>query len=63
MQAAEVLVLAGLVAALYWALTPIRRRLETAIRRRLAPRPRGRRGQVIPLARKSDGTFEREEGR
>ena len=63
MQAAEALVLAGVVAALYWALTPLRRRLETAIARLLAPGQRRRRGDVIVLPRRSDRTFEREEGR
>lgn len=62
MQAAEVLALAGIVVALFWALTPIRRRLEAAIRRRLPAAQAGRRGKVIPLVRKDDGTFEREEG-
>ena len=63
MQAAEALVLAGVVAALYWALTPLRRRLEAAIARLLAPGQRRRRGDVIVLPRRSDRTFEREEGR
>ena len=63
MQAAEALVLAGVVAALYWALTPIRRRLEAGIRRWLTPGGRSRRGKVIALAKRRDGTFEREEGR
>lgn len=63
MQAAEALILVGVVAVLYWALTPIRRRLEAAIRRWLAPGKRSRRGQVIALAKRGDGTFEREEGR
>ena len=62
MQAAEVLALAGIVVALFWVLTPIRRRLEAAIRRRLPAARPGRRGKVIPLVRKDDGTFEREEG-
>ncbi|HWM78223.1 MAG TPA: hypothetical protein VNS56_11645 [Methylomirabilota bacterium] len=63
MQAAEALVLAGVVAALYWALTPLRRRLEAAIARLLTSGQRRRRGDVIVLPRRSDGTFDREEGR
>ena len=63
MQAAEVLVLAGVVAALYWALTPLRRRLEAAIARLLAPAQRRGRGDVIALPRRSNGTLEREEKR
>jgi hypothetical protein len=63
MQAAEVLVLAGVVAALYWALWPLRRRIEAAIARRLSPRGRSGHGQVIALARRGDGAGERKEGR
>ena len=61
MQAAEVLVLAAVVAALYWVLTPIRRRLEVAIARLINLRRRGPRAKVVALARRSDGTFERDE--
>ena len=63
MQAAEALVLVGVVAVLYWALTPDRRRLERAIRGWLSRGKRGTRGRVITLARRDDGTFERREGR
>jgi hypothetical protein len=63
MQAAETLVLIAVVAALYWLLTPLRRRLEVAIARLIASRRRGPRGKVVALARRSDGTFEREEER
>ncbi len=63
MQAAEALVLAGVVAALYWALTPLRRRIEAAIARRLSPRGPEGRGQVVVLARRGQGTVERKEGR
>ncbi|TMA48079.1 MAG: hypothetical protein E6J81_06740 [Deltaproteobacteria bacterium] len=58
--AGEVLVLVALVALLYWALSPLRRRLEVWIRRRLAPRRSGR-GQVVVLERRRDGTFSRED--
>jgi len=62
-MAAEALVLAGVVAALYWVLTPLRRRIEAAIARRLSPRGRSGRGQVIAFARRGDGTVARKEGR
>ena len=61
MQAAEALVLAAIVAGLYWVLTPIRRRLEVILARLTASRRPGRRATVVALARRSDGTFEREE--
>ena len=57
----EVLVLALLVAALYAALTPLRRRLEGWIARRLGARPAGRGGRIVVLPRRSDGTFGRDE--
>jgi hypothetical protein len=59
MQAAELLVLAALVAGLYALLTPLRRRLEAWIARRLSSRTPHRRGQVVVLGRRADGTFGR----
>ena len=62
MQAAELLVLVVVVGALYWALTPLRRRLEARIARLLGRRRGRRQGKVIPLTRRRDGTFGRKEG-
>ena len=59
--AAEVLLLFGVVLVLFWALTPLRRRLETRIERLLARRPGRRSGRVVVLERRRDGTFGREE--
>jgi hypothetical protein len=59
--AGEVLVLAVLVALLYWLLGPLRRRLEVWIGRRLAPRRsagNSGRGRVVVLERRRDGTWE-----
>jgi len=61
MQAAELLVLVVVVGAIYWALTPLRRWLEPRIGRLLRRRRRAGGGRVIPLARRSDGTFGRKE--
>jgi hypothetical protein len=57
----ELLALATLVALLYWALTPLRRWLEARFARRLPRRGGGRRGRVVVLERRRDGTFGREE--
>jgi len=56
--AAEALVLAGVVLALYVALTPVRRWLTRRIARRLAPRRRTG-GRVVVLERRADGSFGR----
>ena len=62
MQAAEALVLAAVVAGLYWLLLPARRRLEEWLARRLRPRRSARRGRVVILGRRSDGTYARDNG-
>jgi len=49
MQAAEVLVLAAVVAALFWLLGPLRRRLEGWLARRLRPSKASRRARVVAL--------------
>ena len=59
--AGELLFLAALVALLYWALGPLRRWLEARIARRLTRRSTGRRGRVVVLERRRDGTFGRED--
>jgi len=61
MQVAELLVLAAVIAALYAALGPVRRRLERWVARRLRPRPPARRARVVELPRRPDGTFGRED--
>ena len=60
MQAAELLVLALLVGGLYALLTPLRRGLEAWIARRLSQRKPNRRGDVVVLGRRPDGTFGRQ---
>ena len=61
MGAAEVLILVAVVVALFWALTPLRRRLESWLARRLPPaRPQPRR-RVVVLGRRTDGTYARED--
>jgi hypothetical protein len=55
--AGELLFLAGLVVLLYWALGPLRRWLEGRIARGLPRRGGGRRGRVVVLERRRDGTF------
>jgi hypothetical protein len=57
----EVLFLAGLVVFLFWALGPLRRWLEAHIARRLSGRAPRRRGSVVVLERRRDGTFGRED--
>ena len=59
--AGELLFLAGLVALLYWALGPLRRWLEARIARLLPRRTGARRGRVVVLERRRDGTFGRED--
>jgi hypothetical protein len=61
MQAAELLVLAGVITVLYALLGPVRRRLERWVARRLEPRKPARRARVVELLRKPDGTFGRED--
>jgi len=58
--AGELLVLVALVVLCYQALRPLRRWLEARITRSLRRRP-GRRGRVVVLERRRDGTFGREE--
>jgi hypothetical protein len=60
MQAAELLVLAALIGGLYALLTPLRRRFEAWIARRLSLRRKPRRGDVVVLGRRPDGTFGRQ---
>ena len=62
MQAAEVLVLAAVVAALFWLLGPLRRRLEGWLARRLRPSAVSRRARVVVLGQRRDGGFAREDG-
>jgi hypothetical protein len=61
--AAEALVLAGVVALLFWLLRPLRRRLELWIARRVTRTRTRRSGRVVVLQRRRDGTFGREEDR
>ena len=62
MAAAELLVLGAVVAGVFWLLTPIRRRLESWLARRLrSVRPTNRR-RVVVLGRRPDGTYSREDG-
>ncbi|TMB44929.1 MAG: hypothetical protein E6J55_07910 [Deltaproteobacteria bacterium] len=59
MGAAEALVLAAVVAVLFWLAGPLRRRLERWLARRLG---HGRVvGRVVVLGRRRDGTFSRED--
>ena len=58
--AGELLVLVALVVIFYRVLRPLRRRLEARIARSLRRRS-GRRGRVVVLERRRDGTFGREE--
>lgn len=58
----EVVFLVGLVAVLFWALAPLRRRLEAWIERHLPRRTGARRGRVVVLERRKDGTFGRGNG-
>ncbi len=59
--AGEVLFLLALVALVYAALRPLRRWLETRIARALGGRRGKRRGRVVVLERRRDGTFGRED--
>lgn len=58
--AGEIVFLAILVLGLYAALRPLRRALESRFARALGRRTRPRRGRVVVLQRRRDGTFERE---
>lgn len=58
---AEALLLLGVVLLLYWAATPLRRRLEAWIGRRLEPSPSRRPGRVVTLERRRNGSFGRED--
>jgi hypothetical protein len=61
MGAGELLVAALVAVGLFALLTPLRRRLERWIARRLGSRPAGRSGRVVVLPRRPDGTFGRNE--
>jgi hypothetical protein len=60
MQVAELLVLVAVVGGLYALATPLRRRLEAWIARRLSRHKPPRRGDVVVLGRRPDGTFGRQ---
>jgi len=60
MGAAEALVLAAVVAVLFWLAGPLRRRLERWLARRLG-QGRSTVGRVVVLGRRRDGTFSRED--
>ena len=60
MGAAEALVLAAVVAVLFWLAGPLRRRLERWLARRLG-QGRSTAGRVVVLGRRRDGTFSRED--
>jgi len=60
MGAAEALVLAAVVAVLFWLAGPLRRRLERWLARRLG-QGRAVVGRVVVLGRRRDGTFSRED--
>jgi len=60
MGAAAVLVLAAVVAVLFWLAGPVRRRLERWLGRRLGLR-RSTGGRVVVLGRRRNGTFSRED--
>jgi hypothetical protein len=62
MGVAELLVLAGVVALLFALLTPLRRRLEAWFARRLRPVAARRRGRVVVLGRRGDGSYSRRDG-
>jgi len=62
MGAAEVLVLAAVVAVLFWLALPLRRRLERWLARRLG-QTRSAAGRVVVLGRRRDGTFSQEDRR
>ncbi|HLK09882.1 MAG TPA: hypothetical protein VKW76_00715 [Candidatus Binatia bacterium] len=57
MQPAEALLLIGVIAVLYRALAPVRRRLERALARVLRQPGSVRRGRVVELFRRRDGSF------
>jgi hypothetical protein len=62
MQVAEAFVLAAIVGAVYWVLTPLRHRLQRWIAARLA-RAAGRRpAQVVVLSKRRDGRYTEENG-
>ena len=62
MQVAEALVLAALVAGLFWLLGPLRRRLEGWLARRLRPPEASWRVRVVVLGQRRDGRVAREDG-
>jgi hypothetical protein len=62
LSAGELLVLAGLVLALYGALRPLRRWLEARIARLLRGGSARRTRRVVILRRRGDGKFGREDG-
>jgi hypothetical protein len=62
MQVAEAFVLATIVGALYWSVTPLRHRLQRWIAARLT-RTAGRRpAQVVVLSKRRDGRYTEENG-
>jgi len=62
MQAADVVVLAAVVAALFWLLGSLRRRLEGWLARRLRPSKATRRARVVVLGQQRDGGVAWEDG-
>ena len=62
LSAGELLVLVGLVLALYGALRPLRRWLEARIARLLRAGSARRTRRVVILRRRGDGKFGREDG-
>ncbi len=62
LSAGELLVLVGLVLALYRALRPLRRWLEARIARLLRGGAARRARRVVVLERRSDGKFGRKDG-
>ena len=58
--AGEALILAGLVALLYWLLRPLRGWLERRLARLIGRAP-ARRGRLVVLERRDDGSFGRED--
>ena len=63
LSAGELLVLVGLVLALYRALRPLRRWLEARIARLLRTSPARRPRRVVILERRGDGKFGRGDSR
>jgi hypothetical protein len=62
MAAAELLVLSAVVAGVFWLLTPIRRRIESWLARRMRSVRRTGPRRVVVLGRRPNGTYSREDG-